>query len=43
LVEQAGFLREGRWREHVLDPHHAGKFCDSILHGMCARDWRKPT
>jgi RimJ/RimL family protein N-acetyltransferase len=37
LLEAAGFVREGVWREHTLGPD--GEPVDSVLHGMLRRDW----
>ncbi len=37
LLEKAGFLYEGRMREHTFDP--SGPI-DSVLHGLLARDRR---
>jgi RimJ/RimL family protein N-acetyltransferase len=37
LLEEAGYRREGRLREHVMTPHGLG---DSVLHGLLASEWR---
>jgi RimJ/RimL family protein N-acetyltransferase len=36
ILERAGFISEGRLRQHVVV---AGRPTDSILHGLLASDW----
>ncbi|MGH2912603.1 MAG: GNAT family N-acetyltransferase [Solirubrobacteraceae bacterium] len=38
ILQQAGFVVEGRLREHV---NTEGRIADSIMHGMLATDWRE--
>lgn len=36
VLEEAGFLREGHLKEHILDPKHPTHYVDCIVHGLCA-------
>ncbi|MGI8593125.1 MAG: GNAT family N-acetyltransferase [Solirubrobacteraceae bacterium] len=39
ILERAGYVPEGRLREHVMTPDGLG---DSIVHGLLASDWKAP-
>ncbi len=36
ILEEAGFVSEGRLRHHIVDPSDPSAFVDSLLHGCCA-------
>jgi RimJ/RimL family protein N-acetyltransferase len=36
ILEEAGFVQEGRLRHNIVDPFDPSRFTDSLIHGRCA-------
>ena len=36
ILEESGFVSEGRLRHHIIDPSDPSGFLDCLLHGCCA-------
>jgi RimJ/RimL family protein N-acetyltransferase len=36
ILEEAGFVQEGRLRHNIVDPFDPSRFIDSLIHGRCA-------